>query len=459
VILISDPDPVWAKKTMAFLSEKNLKSEIVTNGKDCQLSVYKNKYTAVIIDMNTDKYPGLIVLKYLRLNFPEIKVILTFESKERFNEIDLSKEDLKKIGVSEHLVKPYTFEKLVKSLEGENPFDAWKNVSATSGIKEDEEITAKDQEFTRIKLEAFYSGNTTIFDHFIRLGPDKFIKILHKGDSFDPARIEKYSKNQQIEFLYFRTKDRAIYINYINQILEKNIASSQMKTETVIKTLKSASEKYIEEIYTVGLKPQLLEEGEKLCHNMYTVVMQNKDLSKIMRMYKDYDPPGHVHLFLVSFFSSIIMKNLDWASSRTAGTVAMAGLVHDIGKLKLPPELRDIRPEQMNSEQKSLYVQHPHWGAEMLKKCGNVPVPVIQIVYQHHECVNGKGFPNEISGAAIYPLAKVVALADDFSNLLIENRISPLEGLKLFIPDKERTLKFDPMVIKSLVTGFLKDKP
>lgn len=458
MILISDPEPIWAKKTVTFLNERNLKSEIVSNGKDCQLSVYKNKYSAVILDIDTDNHPGLSVLKYMRLNYPSIKVVLTFKSKERFNEINFTNDELKKIGVSDHLIKPYTLDRLMKSIEGENPFDAWKKVSASSGIKEDEEVTAKDQEFTRIKTEAFYSGNTTIFDHYIRLGPSKFIKILHKGDSFDPSRLEKYSKNQAIDFLYFRTKDRAVYINYINQILEKTISSSAVSTNQVLKTLKSASEKYIEEIYTVGLKPELLEEGQKLCQNMYDVAKRNKDLSQILSQYEDYDPPAYAHLFLVSFFSTIIIKNLDWATARTAATVAMAGLVHDIGKLKLPPELREKSEDQMSHEQKLLYRQHPLWGAQMLQKCGNIPEPVIQIVFQHHERVNGKGFPNELTGTKIYPLAKIVSLADDFSTLLIENKITPLEGLKLFIPDRERTLGFDSLAIKSLVTGFLRDK-
>lgn len=458
MVLISDPDLTWAKNTTAFLAERNLKSDIVTNGKDCQLSLYKQKYSTIILDIDTNNHPGLVVLKYLRLNYSGTKVILTFKNKERFREINLSSEDLKKIGVSDHLIKPYTFEKLMKSIEGENPLDAWKKVSANERAKEDEEVYAKDQEFTRIKLDTFYSGNTTIFDHYLRLGPNKFVKILHKGDHFDPSRLEKYSKDKAIEFLYFKTKDRAVYINFMNQMLERTIGSSHVPTDQALKSLRSVSEKYIEEIYTVGLKPELLEEGQNLCKNMYDVVQKNKDLNLIMRQYQDYDQSAYAHLFLVSFFSTLIIKNLEWASSRTAATVAMAGLVHDIGKLKLPPELREKNESQMTPEQRLLYRQHPLWGAQMLEKCGNIPEPVIQIVYQHHEHVNGKGFPNELSGTKIYPLAKIVSLADYFSNILVENKITPLEGLNVFLPEKDNTLKFDSMAIKSLVTGFLRDK-
>jgi len=457
--LICEPDPIWAKKAADFLLEKGQKSEIVTTGKDCQLKIYKNKYSSVIIDIDTQDHPGLSVLKFIRLNYPGLKIILTFKGQERFKEINLSKEDLKKLGINNYLVKPYNLEKLVSAIEGENPFDAWKKVSASPETKGEKEVSAKDQDFTRIKIDNFLSGNVTIFDHFIRLGPNKFVKVLHKGESFDSSQIEKYSKNEKVEFLYFKNKDRVLYINYINQVLEKTISESGMKTETVIKTLRSVTDKYIEEIYTIGLKPQLLEEGQKICQNMYNVIQKNKDLAQIMRQYEEYDPPAYAHLFLVSFFSSIIIKNLEWASFRTAEIVSMAGLVHDIGKLKLPIELREMLPEKMNPQQKLLYMKHPLWGAEMLQKCGNIPEPIIQIVYQHHECVNGKGFPNELTGTKIYPLAKVVALADDFSKLLIQNKVSPLEGLKMFIPDKERTLQFDSMAIKSLVTGFIKDRP
>lgn len=148
--LICEPDPIWAKKTADFLLEKDQKSELVTNGKDCQLKIYKNKYNAVIIDIDTENHPGLSVLKFIRLNYPSLKIVLTFKSKERFNEINLSKDDLKKLGVCNYLVKPFTADKLIQSIEGENPFDAWKKVSASPGTKTTAEVSAKDQEFTRI---------------------------------------------------------------------------------------------------------------------------------------------------------------------------------------------------------------------------------------------------------------------------------------------------------------------
>lgn len=455
-VLISDPDIKYAEKIKALFQVNKIDADVTLSGKDCQLDVYRGGVDCLILDLDTENYPGLMVLKYMRLNHPMIKVILTVESKKRMENLGLSSDDLKKLGAANILIKPYSNETLLKYIQGEQ-YDSWRQVKVTDAPPEEESIiVAKDEEFTRVKIETCQGGNVTIFDHFIRLGKGRFVKVLRKGDSLDLNRIQKYIVEGKVEYLYFRTKDRTTYINFMNDLAKRMLDSrSSVSTSAIVAKLKSSTELYIEEIYTVGIKPQLLDEGKKICQNMYSLVQKDNNLAKYVRELQASGKDTS-HLFLVSFFSTIISKNLDWTSERTAETIAMGGLLHDIGKLKLPPALRTLEEHQVSKDQLPLFRQHPLLGLEMLEKSKVVNEQVKQVVYQHHEMVNGTGYPNALTGAKIYPLAKIVSLADHFVNLITQDCLTPIDGLRKFIPNKEETAKFDAMAIKSLVIGLTK---
>jgi len=457
-ILISEPDDRWAEEIKSFLESKSYIAEKSVNGKDCQLKVYKNKYLAVILDIDTANNSGFEVLKYLRLNAPSVNVILTFKNKKRLQDLEITKDDLKKLGASDILIKPYALDALLESIEGASQFESWKEVKSNGPQKAEESIEADDSDFTRIKIQDFYSANATIFDCYIRIARNKYLKILHKGDFFEQSRIKKYSEEKEISHLYFKTKERAVYINFINEVLEKMVSSQTETTQKKVSTVRNLAEKYIEEVYTVGLRPQLIEEGKKVCENMHNLIKKSPDIAKLLAMYEEYDPPAYAHSFLVSFMSAITCQNLDWASQRTVELIAFGSLVHDIGKLKLPEDIRGKSIDELDAKQLEKYQEHPRIGAEMLQKYPLITEPIRQIVYQHHEYVNGEGFPNGLTGMKIYPLAKVVALSDEFANIIIGRKLSPLRALRELIPDRQKIVRYDPLVVKALVKGFMKGK-
>jgi putative nucleotidyltransferase with HDIG domain len=455
-VLISEPDDNWSNEIKSFLDDHSYACDESVNGKECQLKVYKKKYLAVVLDLETQHHSAFEVLKYLRLNAPSIKVILTIVGKKRLKELELEKDDLRKLGASDILIKPYSLEMLLESIEGANQFESWKDVKSTGPQGSEEEVQANDDEFTRIKVSDFYSGNSNIFDCYIRLSDNKYIKILHKGEFFEESRLNKYAVDLEITHLYFKTKERAMYINFINTVLSKMVNAPSGNSQAKINTTKNLSEKYVEEIYMSGLKPQLIEEGKKICENMYTLIKKDPDLSNLLSMYEEYDPHAYSHLFLVSFMASITCQNLEWSSQRTVEIIAFGSLLHDIGKLKLPPEFLNLSKDDMTDKEMILYKTHPKLGAEMLQQYPLVTEPIRQIVYQHHECITGDGFPNGLTGTRIYPLAKIVSFADEFSSIIMQKKIAPLDGLRLMLSDRKKILKFDPDVVKALVKGFVR---
>ncbi len=457
-ILLCDRDPDWCREAGEFLVSRGLEVDACSTGKDCQLAAYKKAYHALILDYDVVDHSGAVVLRYMKQSHARVAVVVTFRDKAARDASGVSEEDFKRQGARAVLVKPLNLQALFEELTGDTS-SSWRNVRTNEGpASPDVEVDAADKDFTSIKISAVQSGNTTLFDHYIRMGQGKYVKILHKGDLFDEARLKRYAVEKGVEYLYFRTSDRAAYLNFTNQLLETAIATDRGDTGRKIQSARTASEKYIEEIYTTGFRPQIVEEGHRICQNMYELVQKDKNVAEVMRRYADYDPPEYAHLFLSSFISTIIAKNLEWTSARTVESVAMAGLLHDIGKLRLPRQLLEKKITDMTTEELVEFQKHPVYGVEMLRDSPLISEPVRQIIHQHHESMTGDGFPNKLSGLKIYPLARILALANEFADLLIERRITPLDGLREFIPDRSRVARFDPAAVKALVSGFLKDK-
>jgi PAS domain S-box-containing protein len=90
--------------------------------------------------------------------------------------------------------------------------------------------------------------------------------------------------------------------------------------------------------------------------------------------------------------------------------IRMAGSVHDIGKLSIPGEIL-TKPTKLTNIEFSLIKEHPRSGYEMLKNVES-PWPLAEIVYQHHERMNGTGYPRNLKGDEIMIEARIMGVAD-----------------------------------------------
>jgi HD-GYP domain-containing protein (c-di-GMP phosphodiesterase class II) len=88
----------------------------------------------------------------------------------------------------------------------------------------------------------------------------------------------------------------------------------------------------------------------------------------------------------------------------------MAALIHDIGKIKIPAEILS-KPRRLSQLEFSLIQTHPQSGADVIKNV-DFPYPVARWVLEHHERINGSGYPNGLIGSQISLEAKILAVAD-----------------------------------------------
>ncbi|HSW38642.1 MAG TPA: HD domain-containing phosphohydrolase [Acidobacteriota bacterium] len=143
------------------------------------------------------------------------------------------------------------------------------------------------------------------------------------------------------------------------------------------------------------------------------------------RLIESKDPYTAGHQHRVSFLSVEIAKALELSAEETEQT-RLAALVHDIGKIYVPVEFLN-KPGLLNSAEQNIIKMHAQIGHDILKPVG-FPFPIHTIVLQHHERMDGSGYPNGLQGADILPGARIVAIADIIEAILHHRPYRPAKG-------------------------------
>jgi PAS domain S-box-containing protein len=116
--------------------------------------------------------------------------------------------------------------------------------------------------------------------------------------------------------------------------------------------------------------------------------------------------------------------------------IRMAGIIHDIGKLSIPAELLS-KPTKLTDIEFSLIKEHSRIGYEMLKDVES-PWPLAEIVYQHHERINGIGYPKNLKGDEILMESRILAVADVVEAMASHRPYRPALGIEAALEEIEK---------------------
>ncbi|MGA9108993.1 MAG: PAS domain S-box protein [Smithella sp.] len=135
-------------------------------------------------------------------------------------------------------------------------------------------------------------------------------------------------------------------------------------------------------------------------------------------------------------------------------SIRMAGSIHDIGKLSVPAEILS-KPTKLTDIELSLIKEHSRVGYEMLKDVES-PWPLAEIIYQHHECMNGSGYPRNLKGDDILMEARIMAVADIVEAMASHRPYRPALGIEAALEEieKNKGILYDDTVANACLKLF-----
>lgn len=289
-----------------------------------------------------------------------------------------------------------------------------------------------------------------------KAAPDKIICILEKSDRMplppepepEPDGQKKSDKKEQEQ----RTPVSAELLGLREETVRRNKERRQAyrrcekrydKTmSSVVALLRRASAR----------SSDAANEAGEVVGALVNTFLDQRDTMLTLMGGKTTEETQNYHALNVTVLALMVGKDLG-LRPEAMHALGLGALFHDIGKGRLPMHVISGKSgTSMNRAIKKYLQEHPTLGARLVEDFPDFPPASVDIVQQHHEFLNGKGYPNGLSGKAISPLARVVAVVNAFENRINTKDAPPLtphEALKtLYARMKD---KLDPRILSIFI--------
>ncbi len=298
-----------------------------------------------------------------------------------------------------------------------------------------------------------------VFDKTGRLlvSKDTIVSILTRD------RLKKFSGTREV---YIKVEKNKLDIKTVVELE----SGKRVELDSDALKLENSKEKYIikekfeqmhvsikksfDELSRNNTSESVKKELEKTVEEIKNSLAVNVDLLNEILDVKEIDEYLYNHSLNVAVISNLIGKWIN-LPQEDLDTLVLAGLVHDIGKLKVDPQVLN-KPGKLTDEEFLEMKKHPAYSHKMLTEMGYTDQKMIKAVTLHHEKVDGSGYPLGISGDKLPIHAKILVIADIFdamtSNRVYKERVSPFKVLEMF--QNQTFGKLDYSIIMTFIKKF-----
>lgn len=218
----------------------------------------------------------------------------------------------------------------------------------------------------------------------------------------------------------------------------------QIQSQSEVAIIKALSQNIIE-------RKQEKAQFQHTLENLRKVI--DTSMQILVSVVETRDPLKHGHHLRASHLARAIANDLGLEQNQK-DAIRMAGAMYDIGILSVPPDILS-KFSKLTDTEVSLIRDHPRKGFEMLKDIES-PWPLAEIVYQHHERMNGSGYPRHLSGNAILMESRVLAVSDVIDSMLSLRPYRPAFNLEAALEEIENNkgILYDDTVVDACLKLF-----
>lgn len=432
--------------------------------------LYENFFKHSPIGMFVIDLDGNFLLTNLNLS-----ELLGYSADElmQMNLMELCITPKKMLSVNPHLDKTTKIQELLKRKNG-TPFYArilLKTIDNTQiqGLLYELEGKKKIHENLIYSKERFRQLTECVRDVFFLID-FKNHKIIYVSPTFEEVwgelRSNLYKPGKWMKYIHPDDHDHvmALYENHVKtgyfdgrfRIIQSNGRMRWLHVRT-FPVYNSQHQLYRSAGVAEDITDQMLINQERLAHEKALQQNFNEMIVAIVRAQEQKDPYTVGHQNKVAQLSAMIAQELNLSADKTKG-VELAAHVHDIGKIGIPTEVL-IKPSRLNPIEYELIKTHAEAGYNILQHI-HFPWPIAEAVGQHHERMNGSGYPHKLKGEEILIEARIIAVADTVDVISSHRPYRPALGVNAAlaeIQNKQGSL-FDPKVVQACIRLFKENK-
>lgn len=244
--------------------------------------------------------------------------------------------------------------------------------------------------------------------------------ILSKGTVLNEKLIDRIKHLGVRDFYivddsqYLLARERKMYDR--TEIFMESHAKLTDKTRKVFENIKIGKKVLLTEI---------TREADEVINELY----KSDNILSRLRQIEEDDDYTFKHSINVSILAAMVGKWFNFPKNEIK-QLFLAGLFHDIGKLKISTDIIN-KPGKLNEKETEIIKKHPVYGYDILSNTIGISKNVLMAVLQHHEREDGSGYPRGIKSKEIHKFAKIIAVCDVFdamtSTRVYKEKMSPFK--------------------------------
>lgn len=301
------------------------------------------------------------------------------------------------------------------------------------------------QDFVPISNATLSSRVPLYTDVFLKATASAPAVLFFRGqEQPDSGSLENLIANRESK-LFVRSSDLKEYQRYLRENLTTLL--EQCDENTAASTLNAVVRDVLNLSFSDGKTQEIVANSKLIasavCRSIRPDTLTVRQLSSVLH----HDYATFTHVSNVAMYCAFFAKSLTF-SEVDVENIVVGGLLHDIGKLKIPEKIL-IKPAKLDESEFTEIQKHPTLGYQELCERNDLSFAQLMMCYQHHEWIDGSGYPVGITKKELHPWSMLCAIVDVFEALTSHRPYrQPLPyRVALDIMNKGRGTQFDPELL------------
>ena len=298
-----------------------------------------------------------------------------------------------------------------------------------------------------ISLATLASSSAVGLDLYIKSVQTEEFKLFRGADYPMSERDLQRLRARGIKQLYIQRSAREQYQAYLRQVASTS-ADGQTATYTVrLAAVNEVVRDVLESDFKRADNDRMVDSAMELGSITADLITHDQFAAADMLRVLHHDYATFTHSANVAFYSGMLADAIGLDAQEVQLIVA-GGLLHDLGKLEIDERIL-CKPGRLDDEEFRIIRSHPTIGFRKLARREDLVAGQLMMVYQHHERLDGKGYPTGCEADEIHLWAKICAVVDVFEALTSHRPYrSPMPRLRaLEILERDRGTAFDPEIL------------
>lgn len=311
--------------------------------------------------------------------------------------------------------------------------------------------------YVPVQVHTLRSTKTDSADLFVQYNTEAEPILYCRAGSHPDALQFAELQDAGVENFFVRSADFNMLSNDLLESLDSVLQQENLRRAEKFATLQLAVAVALEQTLRLVDCGKFHALAEKVGDDLIKLLANGDVLPRELFQMARHDFTTFTHVTNVAGYCVVLAQNLGITEDTELRKIAIGALLHDLGKRFIPPKIL-TKDSQLTPEERELIEAHPGRGYAELCTKANLEYGQLMMVYQHHERIDGSGYPVRVLKDEIHPWAKMLSIVNVFDMMTAKrpNRHAASPEYVLEYQRKQAGTQFDAEFVECWISAMTK---